>query len=42
MLLKDVGRFSYSEFLNVWKESVPSGMITDENFLEVTKTLLHI
>lgn len=35
MLLKDVGRFNYSEFLAVWKESIPNGMTADEKFLKV-------
>ena len=40
MLLKDVDRFNYSEFLEIWKESVPAGMTTDEKFLEVNLKLL--
>ena len=33
MLLKDVGKFNFSEFMQVWKESVPSDMNPEESFL---------
>jgi len=33
MLLKDVGKFNFNEFMQVWKESVPSNMNPKESHL---------
>uniref|UniRef100_H2ZPM6 Sister chromatid cohesion protein DCC1 n=1 Tax=Ciona savignyi TaxID=51511 RepID=H2ZPM6_CIOSA len=33
MLLRDVQKFNLSEFLDVWKYSVPAGMVTNEKYL---------
>nr|CAB3239997.1 sister chromatid cohesion protein DCC1-like [Phallusia mammillata] len=34
MLLKDIGKFHLSEFIEVWKESMPAGMVADEGHLK--------
>ena len=36
MLLRNFDRSRYSEFLEIWKESIPSGMNIDEKFLKVS------